>query len=116
MTVTLCETRRERARAIAKAGGIDAALASGALPQFLDLSLSEALVLGLMRQGVRKYLGVFGHGTTDVGEVLVSYEGEGLVEVYNLRSELEASARRRGSQEELWRDCRDLHVHRPRRP
>ena len=43
---------------------------AGCLPQRLDLTLSEALVLGLLRQGVKTYFTVFGHGSTEVGEVL----------------------------------------------
>jgi 3D-(3,5/4)-trihydroxycyclohexane-1,2-dione acylhydrolase (decyclizing) len=57
----------------------------------LDLTLSEALVLGLLRQGVKTYLTVLGHGSTEVGEVLRLYQQAGLVRVYGLRSEIEAS-------------------------
>ncbi len=85
------EERTARARAIAVAGGMEAALASGALAGFVDLTVSEALVLGLLRQGVRKYVGIFGHGSTEVGEVLRAYAAEGLVKVHNVRSEIEAS-------------------------
>jgi 3D-(3,5/4)-trihydroxycyclohexane-1,2-dione acylhydrolase (decyclizing) len=83
--------RLARARAIVAAGSLDAALASGAVPGKAGLSSSEALVLGLLRQGVRKYLGVFGHGTTELGEALRPYAEAGAVEVFNLRSEIEAS-------------------------
>jgi 3D-(3,5/4)-trihydroxycyclohexane-1,2-dione acylhydrolase (decyclizing) len=83
--------RIKRAEVIHKAGSISKGLESGALEQFQDVSLSETLVLGLLNQGVRKYVGIFGHGTTDVGEVLRVYEEEGLVEVYNVRNEIEAS-------------------------
>ena len=48
---------RTRARAIRTAGGIDAAVAGGALPKLVDTTLSEGLVLGLLKQGVSKYLG-----------------------------------------------------------
>ncbi|MGE0063725.1 MAG: thiamine pyrophosphate-binding protein, partial [Xanthobacteraceae bacterium] len=68
---------RARARAIAQAGGLDAALAKGAVPKLVETTLSEALVLGLMKQGVRKYFAIFGHGSTDLGEVLRIYEEEG---------------------------------------
>jgi len=80
-----------RAAAIALAGGLEAALASGELGREQDLEAAEALVLGLLRQGVRKYLGVFGHGSTALGEALRAYEAAGLVRVFNLRSEIEAS-------------------------
>ena len=48
-------------------------------------------MLGLLAQGVRTFLAVFGHGSTEVGEVLRIYQEAGLVRVYGLRSELEAS-------------------------
>ncbi len=56
-----------------------------------DLTLSEALVLGLLKQGVNVFYTVFGHGSTEVGEVLRIYQAAGLVRVYGLRSEIEAS-------------------------
>jgi 3D-(3,5/4)-trihydroxycyclohexane-1,2-dione acylhydrolase (decyclizing) len=68
-----------------------AAFARQDLPQTLDLSLSEALVLGLLKQGVKTYLTVFGHGSTEIGEVLRIYQEAGLLKVYGLRSEIEAS-------------------------
>jgi 3D-(3,5/4)-trihydroxycyclohexane-1,2-dione acylhydrolase (decyclizing) len=68
-----------------------AALERNALPDCLDLTLSEALVLGLLRQEVRIYFTVLGHGSTEVGEVLRLYQEAGLVRVYGLRSEIEAS-------------------------
>jgi 3D-(3,5/4)-trihydroxycyclohexane-1,2-dione acylhydrolase (decyclizing) len=79
---------RERARAIAQAGGIDAALAKGAVPKLVDTTLSEGIVLGLLKQGVRKYLAIFGHGSTDLGEVLRVYEEEGLTRTINCRNEV----------------------------
>jgi 3D-(3,5/4)-trihydroxycyclohexane-1,2-dione acylhydrolase (decyclizing) len=66
-------------------------LASGALPRTIDTTLSEALVLGLIRQGVRLYFSVLGHGSTEIGEVLRVYQEAGLVRVCGLRSEIEAS-------------------------
>jgi len=83
--------RAERAGAVAKAGGIEQALSSGALPRFQDVTLSEAVVLGLLRQGVRRFLCVLGHGSTDVGEVLRIYEGKGLLKTYCVRHETAAS-------------------------
>jgi 3D-(3,5/4)-trihydroxycyclohexane-1,2-dione acylhydrolase (decyclizing) len=61
------------------------------LPGFLGLTLSEALVLGLLRQEVKIFFTVFGHGSTEVGEVLRIYQQAGLVKVYGMRSEIEAS-------------------------
>ncbi len=68
-----------------------AAFRAGNLPRQLDLTLSEALVLGLLRQGVRTFLAVLGHGSTEVGEVLRVYQEAGLVKVVGVRSEIEAS-------------------------
>jgi 3D-(3,5/4)-trihydroxycyclohexane-1,2-dione acylhydrolase (decyclizing) len=47
------DTRQARARAIRAAGSIEAALASGAVPKLIETTLAEALVLGLLRPGVR---------------------------------------------------------------
>src|SRR5690349_13848490 len=79
---------RTRARAIREAGGLDAAVAKSALPKLVDATLSEALVLGLLKQGVRKYLAIFGHGSTDLGEVLRIYEEEGVTRTFNCRNEV----------------------------
>ena len=68
-----------------------AAYAGNNLTHKLDLTLSEALVIGLLRQGVRSYFTVFGHGTTEVGEVLRVYQQAGLLKVFGLRNEIEAS-------------------------
>lgn len=68
-----------------------AAYKAGNLPRRLDLTLSEALVLGLLRQGVKTCFAVFGHGSTEIGEVLRVYQEAGLVKVFGVRSEIEAS-------------------------
>src|ERR1700704_4602310 len=80
---------RERARTIAQAGGLEQTLAKSSLPKLIDCTLSEALVLGLLKQGVRKYFAIFGHGSTDLGEVLRVYEEEGATRVINCRNEVE---------------------------
>ncbi|MFH1007264.1 MAG: thiamine pyrophosphate-dependent enzyme [Candidatus Latescibacterota bacterium] len=82
--------RVKRAQILAAAGGIGPAMDSGALPHRADMSLSEAVVLGLLAQSVRKFVGIFGHGTTDLGEVLRVYEEAGLVKTYAVRHETEA--------------------------
>ncbi len=84
----LTAAMRARARAIRAAGGIDAALAKGTIPKLVDTTLSEGLVLGLLKQGVRKYLAIFGHGSTDLGEVLRIYEEEGVTRTFNCRNEV----------------------------
>jgi 3D-(3,5/4)-trihydroxycyclohexane-1,2-dione acylhydrolase (decyclizing) len=84
--------RPERLELARQRGAHAAALARGEnLPPRLGLTLSEALVLGLLRQGVKIYLAVFGHGSTEIAEVLRLYQEAGLVKVYGVRSEIEAS-------------------------
>ncbi|MBQ0059505.1 MAG: thiamine pyrophosphate-binding protein [Lachnospiraceae bacterium] len=87
----MIEERRARAKALKEYGTLQAAVAAGALDQFQDVSLSEAIVLGLANQGVRHFIGIFGHGMTDVGEALRIYEEEGVVRTVNTRNEVEAS-------------------------
>ena len=79
----------ERARAIAQAGGVEQALAKGSVGKLIECTLSEALVLGLHKQGVRKYFAIFGHGSTDLGNVLRIYEEEGATRTINCRNEVE---------------------------
>lgn len=80
-----------RAKAIAQAGSFDKALSTGALPPKATVSVSEAVVLGLLRQDVRRYIGIFGHGSTDIAEVLRIYEGQGVLRTHAVRNEVEAS-------------------------
>ncbi|MDR3374558.1 MAG: thiamine pyrophosphate-dependent enzyme [Ancalomicrobiaceae bacterium] len=77
-----------RAKMIAAAGGLNAAIETGAIPPIVRVTLAEALVLGLLRQGVRKYLAVFGHGNTAVGEVLRLYQAAGVTRTFNFRNEV----------------------------
>ena len=78
-----------RAAAIAAAGGLDAAIASGPLSGPVTLSLSEALLLGLMRQGITRFFAIFGHGSTALAEALRIYEKHGLVHTWQFRNEIE---------------------------
>ena len=78
----------ERAHTIAAAGGLQAAIASKALPEQVSVSLAEGLVLGLLKQGVTKYLAIFGHGSTALGEVLRHYDEAGVTRTYNFRNEV----------------------------
>lgn len=87
----LAQVRMVRAQAIAKAGGILDARACDALPQTIDTTVSEALILGLIMQGVNKFITLFGHGSTEIGEILRIYHQAGLVNVFPVRSEIEAS-------------------------
>src|SRR5262245_42118178 len=79
---------RARARAVAEACGLHQALARGQ-PQIVEVTLSEALVLGLLKQGLRKYFAIFGHGSTHLGNVLRVYEVEGVTRTINCRNEVE---------------------------
>ncbi|MES0884234.1 thiamine pyrophosphate-dependent enzyme [Roseibium sp. SCP14] len=85
----LPETREERAAWLAEIGGIEAAIDKGLLSDLVSLPLTEALVLGLMRQGVTKYLMILGHGSTELGETLRIYEDAGLVKGFQFRNEVE---------------------------
>ncbi|MFY0409757.1 thiamine pyrophosphate-binding protein, partial [Solicola sp. PLA-1-18] len=87
----IVDERVARASAISAAGGIEAALEGSTLPESLHLTLSEAVVLGLLRQGVSRFVGIFGHGSTDLGEVLRVYQDAGLVRTYAVRNEVEAA-------------------------
>lgn len=84
-------TIKTRGLALAACGTIARAVSAGKTEQFQDISVSEAIVLGLYNQGVTKYVGVFGHGTTDIAEVLRIYSQAGLVKVYNVRHETAAA-------------------------
>lgn len=79
---------RGRARAVAEAGGVDEAVAARLIDEAIDCTVSEALVLGLLKQGVRKYFAVFGHGSTDLAEVLRVYAAAGVVSVHAFRNEV----------------------------
>ena len=78
----------ERAKAISKAGSLEKAIESGKVPHKIECTLSEGIVLGLLKQEVKKYLAIFGHGSTDFGEVLRIYEKAGVTRTYNFRNEI----------------------------
>ncbi|MCP4005017.1 MAG: thiamine pyrophosphate-binding protein [bacterium] len=77
-----------RARSIRTHGSFEAALAASALPDRADVSVVEALFLGLLRQGVTKYLGILGHGNTAFAEVLRVYQEQGVVRLFQFRNEV----------------------------
>jgi 3D-(3,5/4)-trihydroxycyclohexane-1,2-dione acylhydrolase (decyclizing) len=83
--------RTTRAELLSRHSSIAETVESGDLSQFQDMSLSEAIVLGLWNQGVRSFIGIFGHGSTDIAEVLRVYEANGLVKMINVRHETEAA-------------------------
>lgn len=82
-------TPGDRAHFLAQAGGLQAFLAAEGQGPLVTLPLVEALILGLMRQGVTKYLAIFGHGSTALAEVLRVYESAGLVRCWQFRNEVE---------------------------
>src|SRR5258708_11366502 len=80
---------RGRARAIHAAGGIDQALADGTLLRLVNVSLAEAVILGLLKQRVSTFFAIFGHGSTDIANVLSVYDEEGVTKTINCRNEVE---------------------------
>lgn len=87
----LAQQRLNRATAIRQSGSVSEAVTSGLLTPRLDLTVSEALILGLINQDVRSFVTVLGHGSTEIGEVLRVYEAARLVKTYGVRNEVEAS-------------------------
>ena len=81
-------TAQSRARAIRAHGTVEGALAAGALPAIADVTAAEGLVLGLLAQGVTKYLVILGHGSTALAEVLRVYQEEGTVRTFQCRNEV----------------------------
>ncbi len=81
-------TAQSRARAIRDHGTLESALSAGALPAIADVTAVEGLVLGLLAQGVTKYLVILGHGSTALAEVLRVYQEEGVVRTYQCRNEV----------------------------
>jgi 3D-(3,5/4)-trihydroxycyclohexane-1,2-dione acylhydrolase (decyclizing) len=87
--LTQLNTCTTRARFIAQHRGAAQALASGEWPAQVEVTLAEALILGLLKQGVRRYLAIFGHGSTAIAEVLRVYEEAGVTRTHNFRNEVE---------------------------
>ena len=80
----------KRAQILAKhKNNLTACIENKTLPTNVDVSLSEGIILGLLKQKVRKYFAIFGHGSTDFAEVLRIYEKYGVTETYNFRNEVE---------------------------
>ena len=68
---------------------IEECLLNNKLPSNVNVSLSEGLILALLKQGVRKYFAIFGHGSTDFAEVLRIYEEYGVTKTFNFKNEIE---------------------------
>ncbi len=88
-TIASTQGIAQRAALVARLGGLATRAQTDAFPEQVDVTCSEGLVLGLLRQGVSKFLVIFGHGSTDLGEVLRLYEAAGAVKVFNFRNEVE---------------------------
>lgn len=82
---------QDRARAIADAGGVREALDSGRLQPTCDLTLSEAVIIGLVAQDVRKMFVTLGHGSTAFAEAVRHYVDVDVVDVITTRNETEAA-------------------------
>ncbi|MCQ3806871.1 MAG: thiamine pyrophosphate-binding protein [Acidimicrobiaceae bacterium] len=80
-----------RAAAIAAHGSVCAALDAGAVLARVTLSLAEAVLLGLISQGVRTFVGVLGHGSTALAREIEEYEAAGVVRFVGVRHETEAA-------------------------
>ena len=78
-TIATTQGIAQRAALVARLGGLATRAQTDAFPEQVDVTCSEGLVLGLLRQGVSKFLVIFGHGSTDLGEVLRLYEAAGAV-------------------------------------
>ncbi|MEZ5824813.1 MAG: thiamine pyrophosphate-dependent enzyme [Geminicoccaceae bacterium] len=83
------DTATARAGYLASQGGLNAAVASGLVGEPVTVSAAEGLVLGLLRQGVSKYLLILGHGSTVIADILEAYEKAGLVRCWQFRNEVE---------------------------
>ncbi len=83
------ETQAKRAQWFKSHGGVNAVIEAGLLSNTVSLGLTEVLVLGLIRQGVTKFLMILGHGSTEFGETLRVYESAGLVRGFQFRNEVE---------------------------
>lgn len=89
--MSAAEKPSARAAAIAANGSLRAAIDAEAIPATATASLAELVVLGLLEQRVQKYVGVLGHGSTTIGEVLRIYEAAGVVRFAAVRHETEAA-------------------------
>ncbi len=83
--------RVERARQFARHDSVRAAVEAGSVPRRVDLTLAEVVVIGLAQLDVRDYFVVFGHGSTELAEVIRAYAAGGLVRCHPVRHETEAA-------------------------
>ena len=82
---------RERATAIAEHGSLGEAIEAGAISARATVTLAELVVLGLVAQDVRTFIGVLGHGSTVLARMIQIYEMAGVVRFFAVRHETEAA-------------------------
>lgn len=87
----MSQTRAERADAAKRYRSLREAVAAGALTASQTMTAGEALLLGLINQGIRHFIGIFGHGTTELGEVMRIYQERKAIQVYSVHNEVEAA-------------------------
>lgn len=85
------DLRRKRVDAVSKHGTIRKAIAEGAIEPTATLTVSEALVLGLIEQGVTTFVGVLGHGSTTLADELRAYAELNIVRFVAVRHETAAA-------------------------
>ena len=83
------ETQEKRAQWFKSHGGVNAVVEADLLSNTVSMGLTEVLVLGLIRQGITKFLMILGHGSTEFGETFRVYESAGLVKGFQFRNEVE---------------------------
>ena len=80
-----------RAAAVAAHGSLRDAISAEATPATATVSVAELVVLGLIEQGVRSFVGVLGHGSTTLADVIADYEAAGAARFLAVRHETEAA-------------------------
>ncbi|MCH8549695.1 MAG: hypothetical protein LAT80_12545 [Balneolaceae bacterium] len=80
---------RIRAEKLATARQLEEAFGEVEFTDLEEWPLAEALIVGLIKQGVKKFLAIFGHGSTTLGEMLRIYEEAGAIRVFQFRNEVE---------------------------
>ena len=81
----------KRAAAIAEHGSLMGAIGAGSIPPTATVSVAELVVLGLLAQDVKTFIGVLGHGSTALGRAIEIYEDSGIVQFLAVRHETEAA-------------------------
>lgn len=80
-----------RATSLANARSVAEAFETTEFRDLTEWPVTEALIAGLIKQGVKKFLAIFGHGSTALGDMLRIYEEAGAIRVFQFRNEVEMS-------------------------